>query len=86
MLANLYSSNMTNRIGFRSRTNVSSLDISDDNKTFALRIVTSLFEGFHSLNTKLLIHSNLWLHCRNQVISCINNALIELPDCFAGTF
>ena len=83
---NLNFSQMTYGICLRCRTDISSLYISDYNKTFLMAVIYRFLECFQSLDTKLFIHGHLWLYSRNQIISSIYNCLVELPDSFCSSF
>ena len=77
---------MSNCICRRSRPDITTLDITDHDKTFLLTVIHGLLEGDHARNTKLLIHCNLRLYGRNQIIYRINDSLIVLPDCLCCSF
>ena len=73
---------MSDRIRFRSGSNVAALDVADHDKSLFLTVVHSLLEGNQSGDPKLLIHGDLRLYGRHQVINGIHDALIILPDGF----
>ena len=78
-------SKMSYCIRFRSGTDVSPLDIPDDDQILLLAVIHGLLKGGQPFNTELLVHCNLRLHCRNQIVDAINDSLIILPDCFRRT-
>ena len=82
----LHLSQMSYCISCRSRTDISTFDITDHYQTFLLTVIYCIFVCHHSGNSKLLVHGNLWFHCRYQITDCIYNSLIILPDCFSCTF
>ena len=78
----LYFSEMSGRIGCGCGTDIPTLYISDHNQIFLVAVIYRLLECRYTGHTKLLIHRDLRLHCRNQVVCCINNSFIVLPDGF----
>ena len=77
---------MASCIGFRSRTDIASLNITNNNQILLTAILYCSMKCFQSRQPKLFIHSNLRLYSRNQIINSIYNRLVELPDGFSSTF
>ena len=77
---------MASCIGFRSRTDIASLNITNNNQILLTAILYCSVKCFQSRQPKLFIHSNLRLYSRNQIINSIYNCLVELPDGFSSTF
>ena len=73
-------------ICFGSGSDITTFDIADDDQTFFFTIIHGLFKCHHTGNAELLIHCYLRLHSGYQIINCIHNTLVILPDCFCGTF
>ena len=73
-------------ISSRCRTDISTLYISDDHKVFRLTVIYCLLKCHQSRNSELLVHCDLWFYCRNQIISLVNDLLIELPYCLCCSF
>ena len=73
-------------ISSRCRTDISTLYISDDHKVFRLTVIYGLLKCHQSRNSELLVHCDLWFYCRNQIISLVNDLLIELPYCLCCSF
>ena len=80
--SDLYFSEMSGRIGCGCGTDIPTLYISDHNQIFLVAVIYRLLECRYTCHTKLLIHRDLRLHCRNQVVCCIDNSFIVLPDGF----
>jgi hypothetical protein len=80
----LHFTNMSYRICSRCRPDISALNITNNNKTFLLTIVNCFLECCQTWNTKLLVHSDLWLYCRDQIMCCIYDSLVKLPNCLCS--
>ena len=83
--AHLYFSKMSNRVSCGSRSDISAFDVSDDYQSFFMTVIHGLLKRLQSLDSKLLIHSDLWLYRRNQIIGCIHDSFIVLPDCLCSS-
>ena len=83
---NLNLSQMSNCIGCRCRSDITSLDITDHNQIFGFTVINRFLVCNQSRDTKLLIHGDLWFYCRDQIICCIYNSFVILPDSFCSTF
>ena len=79
-------SQMSHCIRCGSRTDISTFDISDHHQIFGFTVIHCLFERLDSRNSELLIHRDLRLHCRNQIICLVHNLFVKLPDCFCRPF
>ena len=79
-------SQMSHCICCGCRTDISTLDISDHHQVFGLTIIHCLFERLDPRHSKLLIHGDLRLYCRDQIIRLVHDFFIELPDCFCCSF
>ena len=73
-------------IGCRCGTDIATLDISDHNQAFGFTVINCFLECLKSFNSKLLIHCDLRFYCRDQIICCIYNSFIILPDCLSCAF
>ena len=73
-------------IRLRSRTDIASFDIADDNETLFLAVGNGLLIRCHSRNAELLIHGNLRFYSRNQIVCCVDNRFIELPNGLCSSF
>ena len=73
-------SKMCNRIGSRCGAYITPLDISYNNKVLLLCIFNSTIKRSKTRNSELLIHGNLWLHGRDDIVCLINYLLVKLPD------
>ena len=73
------------RIGCGCRTDIASLDISDNYQILGFAVFYCLVKSHQSGNTELFIHGNLRFYCRDQIISLINDFLIKKPDGFCST-
>ena len=71
---------MAHRICGRSGTNVAALDIADDYQVFGFAVIDGLLICLQALDTELLIHGDLRLYRRNQVVGLVHDLLVELPD------
>ena len=78
----LHLTQMCRRICRRGRTNITALNITNDNQPFFLTIIDRSLKHRKSWNPKLLIHRNLRLYRRNQIVNIINNFLIKKPNRF----
>ena len=78
--SHLYFSDMSCCVSRRSRSDVSALDIANDYQPLLLTVIHSLFKRHKPRDPKLLVHRNLRLHCRDQIIGLVHNFFIELPD------
>ena len=78
--AHLHLSQMAHRIGFRCRTDITALDITDDHQPFLLTIFHGLLEGDKPFHAELLIHGDLRLHRRDQIVDGIHDRLVIQPD------
>ena len=66
--------------------NIGKVDLLPSKKTLTVAEVNLLIERKDECLAKLLIHCNLWLDCRYNIINIIYNRLVKLPDCFCRTF
>ena len=73
-------------IRLRSRTDIASFDIANDNETLFLAVGNGLLICCHSRNAELLIHGNLRFYSRNQIVCCVDNRFIELPNGLCSSF
>ena len=75
---------MTNCICCRCGTDITSFDITDHNQIFGFTILNRFLVCDQSRDTKLLIHGDLWFHCRDQIKGRIHDSFVILPDCFCS--
>ena len=71
---------MAYRISLGSGTDIAALYVSDNHQSFFLAVRNGSLISCHSRNAELLIHRHLRLYRRDQIISRINDRLVELPD------
>ena len=71
---------MGGSVGGGGGTDISSLGIADDNQPLSLTVVYSLFIHFQPLNAKLLVHGNLRLYGRDQIVCSVHNCFVKFPD------
>ena len=79
-------SQMPHRVSLRGGADISPLDVSDHHKILLLAVIHSALECDKTGNPELLIHGNLRLHCRYQIINVIHDLLVELKDRLPGPF
>ena len=79
-------SKMSGCISCGSRTDISTLYITDHYQIFLMTIINGFLECFQTFHTKLLIHGDLRLYCRDQIVSAVDDLLVVLPDGICGTF
>ena len=74
------------RIGCRSRADIAALDVADYHKPFFLTVINCFLERDKPGNTELLVHRNLRLDSRNQIIGLIYDSLVVKPHCLRCAF
>ena len=84
--SHLHVAEVADCIRLRSRTDIASFDIADDNETLFLAVGNGLLICCHSRNAELLIHGNLRFYSRNQIVCCVDNRFIELPNGLCSSF
>ena len=84
--SHLHVAEVADCIRLRSRTDIASFDIADDNETLFLAVGNGLLIRCHSRNAELLIHGNLRFYSRNQIVCCVDNRFIELPNGLCSSF
>ena len=82
----LHLTKMCCRISCGGRADIPTLHITDHNESFFVAVVHRSLESCKTRNSELLIHRNLRLHCRDQIIYFIYNRLIVLPYSLGRTF
>ena len=84
--SHLHVAEVADCIRLRSRTDIASFDIANDNETLFLAVGNGLLIRCHSRNAELLIHGNLRFYSRNQIVCCVDNRFIELPNGLCSSF
>ena len=84
--ADLHLTKMCCCISCGGRADIPTLHITDHNESFFVAVVHRSLKSCKTRNSELLIHRNLRLHCRDQIIYFIYNRLIVLPYSLGRTF
>ena len=67
-------------VGGGCRTDITALYITDDDQTLLSAVFDGPVIGRQPRQSELLIHGDLRLHGGNNIVHCIYNGLVELPD------
>ena len=73
-------------ICFGSGTYIAPLYIPNNNKVTVLAVINRFLKGDKAGDSELLVHGDLGLYCRDQIIYGINYPLVVLPYGLACTF
>ncbi len=86
LLPHLHLSQMPRGISGGSRADIAALYIADHNQILFVAVIHRPPEHRKPRQPKLLVHGNLRLHRRNQIIHGVHNRLIKLPDRLGSPF
>jgi hypothetical protein len=76
---------MSGGISCRCGADVSSLHVADDHQALLPAVVHGPLIYDQSLDPKLLVHGNLGLHRRDQIIGMVHDLFVKLPHCLSRT-